>query len=504
MGVNGLWKEIHNVSVTTKLETLSIAEGFQGKRSGRMFCVGVDVSIWMRQLQQTFAVGHAQSGENPELHTFFYHLSFLSQYPIHAVFVVDGPLRPKVKRSTQVKTMPHWMTTGMQDFALAFGFAWIKAAAEAEAELANMNDLGVIDAILTDDGDALHFGAAAVIRNPSFKCNAGPTYVDVYRASTILHDKGMSRGDLIFFALLVGNDYDPNGLPRCGARTARGLIQYGLGRSLYAAMLVYEDDDPKLVNFLCQWHTRLQLNLEQDPCGFIGRTHPALAATVPASFPKLDVLGLLMFPTVLKCEYYESVNESCLLNVAHIGALCEQYFTFGNATSIMTTLRKNLWGAEVVRMLVKEGLQPATRCLLDITLVKVDEPPATGFATCHLRVSDADFNQAATDSLRGIRDYLSRAKKTEEDDRKEVFRSLVVHVPAVIIEHARPMLVNPTFHEVGYMYGRVHKPLASGKPVYMVHPGSAVIPDSLEPVLPPVAGPSKATASEIIDLTDGA
>lgn len=39
-----------------------------------------------------------------------------------------------------------------------------QAAGEAEAELAKMNELGVIDAVLTEDSDALVFGAQVVIR----------------------------------------------------------------------------------------------------------------------------------------------------------------------------------------------------------------------------------------------------------------------------------------------------------------------------------------------------
>ena len=39
-----------------------------------------------------------------------------------------------------------------------------QAAGEAEAELAHMNNLGLIDAVMTDDSDALIFGARVIIR----------------------------------------------------------------------------------------------------------------------------------------------------------------------------------------------------------------------------------------------------------------------------------------------------------------------------------------------------
>lgn len=46
----------------------------------------------------------------------------------------------------------------------AFGIEWRKAPGEAEAELAYLNRVGIIDAIITDDVDAFVFGAVTVIR----------------------------------------------------------------------------------------------------------------------------------------------------------------------------------------------------------------------------------------------------------------------------------------------------------------------------------------------------
>lgn len=43
-----------------------------------------------------------------------------------------------------------------------------QAAGEAEAELANMNRLGVIDFVFTGDGDVFVFGALGVIRYAFF------------------------------------------------------------------------------------------------------------------------------------------------------------------------------------------------------------------------------------------------------------------------------------------------------------------------------------------------
>ena len=39
----------------------------------------------------------------------------------------------------------------------------VQAPREAEAELAHLNRVGLIDAVLTDDGDTLVFGATHII-----------------------------------------------------------------------------------------------------------------------------------------------------------------------------------------------------------------------------------------------------------------------------------------------------------------------------------------------------
>ena len=131
------------------------------------------------QCQSAFVHNHAQFGQNPELRTLFYRLSRLLSCCIDAVFVFDGPNRAKVKRGKQVRSIPHWLTTGMQEMLDAFGFTWYtvsnnmlyivnlfthsKAAGDAEAELAWLNRNGQIDAVISEDSDTLVFGAPVVI-----------------------------------------------------------------------------------------------------------------------------------------------------------------------------------------------------------------------------------------------------------------------------------------------------------------------------------------------------
>ena len=121
-------------------------------------------------------------GQNPELRTLFYRLAWLSQACVVPVFVFDGLARPAMKRGHLVRKLRHWMTPFFQNMITAFGFYFYEvsccqlvlydrplkntqAPGEAEAELAYLNYIGLIDAIVTDDNDAFVFGAKRVIRN---------------------------------------------------------------------------------------------------------------------------------------------------------------------------------------------------------------------------------------------------------------------------------------------------------------------------------------------------
>ena len=107
---------------------------------------------------------YGREGENPELRTLFFRCIKLLSRPFLPLFVFDGPLRPELKREKRVSGNDHWLVSGMKSIIEAFGFEWRVAPGEAEAELAYLNRIGVIDAIVTDDVDTFVFGATKVIR----------------------------------------------------------------------------------------------------------------------------------------------------------------------------------------------------------------------------------------------------------------------------------------------------------------------------------------------------
>lgn len=112
----------------------------------------------------------------------FFKMCRLLKAPVTPVFVYDGPRREPLKRGRQVVTRPLWIIENVKSLVKAFGFhshdvrtietssqnsntkIYNQAPGEAEAELAKMNALGFIDAVITDDSDAVVFGAQCIIR----------------------------------------------------------------------------------------------------------------------------------------------------------------------------------------------------------------------------------------------------------------------------------------------------------------------------------------------------
>ncbi|KAH9020781.1 PIN domain-like protein, partial [Lactarius pseudohatsudake] len=141
------------------LTHIAVIDGFEANPANfRGLRIGIDASIWF------FHAAHGREGENPELRTLFFRCAKLTRVPFLPLIVFDGPKRPKVKRGKIISGKKHWLVDSMKEIIEAFGFEWRMAPGEAEAELAHLNNIGVIDAVLSDDVDNFLFGAKMVIR----------------------------------------------------------------------------------------------------------------------------------------------------------------------------------------------------------------------------------------------------------------------------------------------------------------------------------------------------
>jgi DNA excision repair protein ERCC-5 len=74
---------------------------------------------------------------------------------------------------------------------------------EAEAQCAYLNDMGLVDAVVTEDSDAFLFGAKTVYRN----IFADGNFAEKYDSACVESELGIGREHLIQLALLLGSDY---------------------------------------------------------------------------------------------------------------------------------------------------------------------------------------------------------------------------------------------------------------------------------------------------------
>lgn len=117
------------------------------------------------------------------------------------------------------------MITECQALLRYFGIPYITAPMEAEAQCAELVDLGLVDGIVTDDSDIFLFGGTRVYKN-MFNSNK---FVECYLSSDLEKELSLGREQLISIAQLLGSDYT-DGLPGVGPVTAVEILSEFPGR----------------------------------------------------------------------------------------------------------------------------------------------------------------------------------------------------------------------------------------------------------------------------------
>jgi flap endonuclease-1 len=122
------------------------------------------------------------------------------------------------------------------------GIPWVQAPGEGEAQTAYMAAKGDVWGAASQDYDSLLYGAPRLIRNLSItgrrKLPRKNVYIKVepelLELNRIFADLGLNREQMIDIGILVGTDYNPEGVKGVGPKTALKLIkQHGsLDRAL--------------------------------------------------------------------------------------------------------------------------------------------------------------------------------------------------------------------------------------------------------------------------------
>ncbi|KAL6246859.1 hypothetical protein RBB50_006166 [Rhinocladiella similis] len=175
----------------------------------------------------------------------------------------------------------------------AFRFPYHTAPGEAEAECAMLQRKGLVDAVMSQDVDAIMFGSTLTLRDWSkeaSKHNKSPTHVNVLDLPRIKSLSGLDPDGMILVALLSGGDYDEAGIPGIGSTLACEIARAGFGSDLLE--LVRKADE----NGIKEWRDRLQYELETNESGYFKIKRKLVK--IPETFPDRKILGYYLNPAV--------------------------------------------------------------------------------------------------------------------------------------------------------------------------------------------------------------
>lgn len=115
----------------------------------------------------------------------------------------------------------------------AMGIPWVQAPAEGEAQAAYMTAKGDCWATGSQDYDSLLFGSPRLIRNLTISGKRKLPRKDIYieikpeiiELAKLLKKLGIAREQLIAIGILIGTDYNPDGVKGIGPKKALTLVR---------------------------------------------------------------------------------------------------------------------------------------------------------------------------------------------------------------------------------------------------------------------------------------
>jgi len=194
----------------------------------------------------------------------FYRIASLSERGIQVVYVFDGEppslkeaeikRRSTIKEEAQVKyekalergdlqeaRVQAQATARIKDYMMEdskrllglLGIPWMQAPSEGEAQAAYIAHRGDVWAAASQDYDSLLFGAPRLMRNLSIsgrrKLPRRSAYIEVepeiVELQQVLGHLEITREQLVDLGILVGTDYNPDGIKGIGPKTALKMLK---------------------------------------------------------------------------------------------------------------------------------------------------------------------------------------------------------------------------------------------------------------------------------------
>jgi len=190
--------------------------------------------------------------------------------------VKEGKMEKARTYAQMTSKLKNYMLDDSKRLLTELGIPWIQAPSEGEAQAAYLTMKGDADYCGSQDYDSLLFGATSLVRNITIsgrrKIPRKRVYVEVMpeiiKLDSVLKKLDVTREQLIDVAILVGTDFNPDGVKGVGPKTALKLIKkYG---SIEDAIPKLKDitflDEPKKIrevflkpkvtnNYKLEWKT---------------------------------------------------------------------------------------------------------------------------------------------------------------------------------------------------------------------------------------------------------
>ena len=154
---------------------------------------------------------------------------------------------------------------------------------------------GLVDAVMTQDVDAIMFGSGLTLRDWSkegkAKSNTAPTHVSVFDLEKLKEiSRGLEPEGMILVALLSGGDYDQEGVTGIGSVLACEIARAGFGADLLDLIRTKDEEG------IQEWRERLQCELETNESGYFKIKRKSVK--IPEDFPNRKILHYYMNPAV--------------------------------------------------------------------------------------------------------------------------------------------------------------------------------------------------------------
>ncbi len=148
----------------------------------------------------------------------------------------EGRVEEAAKYAVQAIYLTDEMVKESMRLLEAMGIPYVQAPSEGEAQAAYLSKKGISWATASQDYDSFLFATPRLVRNLTIsgkrKLPGKDVYVEIkpelIELERLLKTLGISREQLIDIAILIGTDYNPDGIEGIGPKTAYQIIKsYG-------------------------------------------------------------------------------------------------------------------------------------------------------------------------------------------------------------------------------------------------------------------------------------